>query len=206
MPFYALPSAPIGKYVIYVDRASNKLWVSDSNHHVLLSSIVGTGRGGLKNKINMDDLVTPTGTFTVDIILFKDERFNRVAKDNLTRYRNTKFYSLLKSTGSLAQLFLNMNSLDFNDDGKADRAYGDGYIGITSDDNKSVTGPKMQFLGQIPYWCSIGLHGTSDPKSIGKTNSGGCVHLPANIISDLILNHLVSIGSTVVISDKDGGH
>jgi len=53
--------------------------------------------------------------------LFKDKHFDQVSEDNMTRYHGTKFYNLLNSADSLAQLFLDMNGLDFNGDGRADR-------------------------------------------------------------------------------------
>jgi hypothetical protein len=205
-PVPCLASAPqpvhLSSDMVYVDRSSKQLWVADANHKILLRTSVGIGRGGIRRKLSMDDFVTPTGKFTVDLILFKDKTFNRLATDNVARYRGTKFSDLLSSCDGLARLFSNMNSLDFDGDGKADRAYGDGYIGITSTSKGEVTGPKMQYLGQVPYWYSIALHGTNDPASIGGSKSGGCIHVPANILSKLICGRLVNIGTTVVISDK----
>lgn len=186
---------------LHVDRAGRKLYLLDDRKNVILTDKVGVGKGGLRQKKNMDDSVTPTGIFHVDLILYKDRHFNRVSLNHLKTYCKTKkFNHLLESRDSLAELFTNMNSLDFDGDGRADRAYGDGYIGLTSTDG--ITGPKMQLFGQTPYWCSIALHGTSDPKSIDLAQSGGCVHLRESTISKLICSGLITIGTRVMISDR----
>jgi hypothetical protein len=186
---------------LYVDRNTKKIYVLDGRHHIVLLDSVGIGKGGLKAKVNMDDLVTPTGTFTVDLILFKDKRFNQISAALKNRYQaSKKFKCLVNSQDALSVLFSNMNRLDFDNDGKADHSYGDGYIGINSDEN--VTGPKMQFFRSTPYWYSIALHGTTHPESIGRAESGGCVHLSEKTLSKLIRDGLVAIGTQVTISDK----
>lgn len=54
------------------------------------------------------------------------------------------------------------------------------------------------------YWIglgnNVGLHGTSDPATIGQTNSHGCIHLSNNDISEIY--NLLGTGSSVVIRDR----
>ena len=186
---------------VYVDRKDRKLWVIGKGKEVIFSSPVGVGSGGLKPKTSMEDLITPTGQFKVDLILFKAKEFNQVAAADVARYKGTKYEPLLLTKDSLAELFSNMNSLDFDRDGKADQAYGDGYIGLTGT-AKEVCGPKMNCFGKTPYWYSIALHGTNSARNIGAANSGGCIHLPAEALSKLITGKLIGIGTLVEIGDE----
>lgn len=184
---------------IHIDRKHHKFYVLNDNK-VIYQSECGTGKGGLKTKKRMSDLVTPTGEFVVDLILYKNSSFNTVSKSNINKYRKSKdYFDLVSSTDGLSELFKNMNNIDFDKNGKADQAYGVGYIGLNS--NNSVTGPKMRMYGSVPYWFSIAMHGTPNKDNIGKANSGGCVHLSEKDLSYLIENGVVKIGTKIFISD-----
>jgi len=185
---------------LYIDRQSRRLYVLDKGSHIIFQDPVGVGRGSLRIKRSMGDLVTPTGEFLVDLILYKDKGFDAVSADDLRRYKNSRFSTLISSESGLARLFTNMNQIDFNNDGKADHAYGEGYIGISSLTG-AITGPKMYLYGNTPYWYSIALHGTSQPQNIGGTNSGGCVNVNNTTIAKLIEKALVKIGTRVTIAD-----
>jgi hypothetical protein len=89
--------------------------------------------------------------------------------------------------------------LDFDGDGVPDRAYGDGYIGLRS--SEAVTGPKMRRYRGTPYWYAIALHGTPDPSSLGEARSGGCVHLPASLLEQLVTGDHIQLGTQVIIAD-----
>lgn len=145
----------------------------------------------------MDDLITPTGRFLVDIILCNDPHKCAIAPE--LRHRYARRGIDLGRGAKLQALFATMNDLDFDGDGKPDRAYGTAYIGL----NGPGSGPKLsQFKGRT-YWYSIALHGTPDEKrNLGRMNSGGCVHLGGNILNQILAKNTVAIGSTVVISDK----
>lgn len=185
-----------------LNRAKRALYLTD-DQKIIWRTSVGIGRGGLLQKKNMSDLITPTGTFTVDVILYKDSSYNQISPSAIKKFnRDPEFARLLKDQLGLKQLFTNMNSIDFNKDGKSDNAYGDGYIGLSS--SNAVTGPKMtRYHGTIPYWFSIALHGTEDAKeNIGAMNSGGCVHLSKEALSFLIENRYVSLGTIIIIEDS----
>jgi hypothetical protein len=133
----------------------------------------------------MADNVTPTGEFMVDIILNHKPEFNQ---------------SLHPTSVNLAQLLHNMDNMDFNHDGRPDRAYGNAYIGL--DSKTAITGPKLtRYRDGTPYWFSIALHGTPDPATIGNAASGGCIHLSADTLAHLIEAGIVKIGTRVTISD-----
>lgn len=189
-------------YSIHINRKDKLFYVINNKENKIVYRVpCGVGRGGLKHKKSMGDYVTPTGTFYVDVILYKDSKYDSVAPRNINRYKgNNRYSKLVASSAGLADLFKNMNSIDFDRNGIPDHAYGDGYIGLESD---VVTGPKMKMYGSKPYWYSIAIHGTPDETNIGQAKSGGCVHLPAKDLSWLIDNNIVRIGTEVTIGDKD---
>ena len=185
--------------VILVERKACRLKVLDKDGRTVLVSPVGLGKGGLGRKRSINDGITPTGRFNVDIILFKDSRFDAVSRDNQEKYKTDKDAgSFLSSSQGLARLFDNMNSLDFNGDGQPDFAYGCGYIGL--DAACGQTGPKMSRYGGKQYWLSIALHGTdNESRNIGRFNSGGCIQVPAQILERLIQQEILKIGTAVFI-------
>lgn len=172
-------------YHLYVDRAQRQLYVLNPEGTVMWQAPCGIGRGGRRVKKSMADEVTPTGEFVVDIILDHTPELNQ---------------SLRATPVGLAQLFRNMDGIDFNGDGRPDHAFGSAYIGL--DSKTAITGPKLKpYRDGTLYWFSIALHGTPDPANIGKANSGGCVHLGADSLAHLIEGGIVRIGTRVTIAD-----
>lgn len=196
----ALAQAPVSK--ISIDRAKKELSVF-RNGKSIQSSAIGIGRGGTGKKQSMADNVTPAGIFEVDIILSDQPTSNKVSEKLLRRYHADKSaISFLSSGQGLKRLFDNMNSLDFNGDGKADTAYGAAYIGLNAkaENKDAITGPKFSKFGGTDYWFSIALHGTpNEAKNIGNSNSGGCVHVPKTTLQKLISDGSVKIGTIVEI-------
>lgn len=197
-------------YKIIINRLSRTIKVLQQDGKPFATKKVGVGRGGLKLKKNMGDLVTPTGEFEVDIILYKDAHFNKISPHLQAQYEKTEFSPLVKDQAGLNQLFLHMNSLDFDGDKQPDAAYGLAYIGLNSAaDTTTVTGPKLRYAswsggGNTPYWYSIALHGSVDEDhDLGTANSGGCVHVSRELLSQLIEEGLVDIGTKVVITDGE---
>ena len=175
--------------MLHVDRKGHKFYVLDDDGKIIYQAPAGIGRGGLKKKKRMSDQVTPTGNFKVDLILHKNPKWNAISENNKELYK-----------GGLKTLFDNMNGIDFDRNGKSDGAYGTAYIGLDSKD--AVTGPKLSQYGKTPYWYSIAIHGTPSPSNIGKSNSGGCVHLSEKDLNHLIEKKIVQIGTPVTISDS----
>lgn len=187
-------------YSLLIHRSDKRLEVLNSQGDRLYQAPIGIGQGGLKEKQDMADLVTPTGEMTVDLILYKKSAYNQIANQNVERFaQNPQFRSLVSQPQGLVQLFHNMNHLDFDGNGSPDKAYGDGYIGLTSE--TTVTGPKMSTFAATPYWFSIALHGTPDPQNIGQANSGGCVHLAPDTLKQLIEQGWVRLGTVVKVVD-----
>lgn len=193
------PGAPVSAHV---DRTGRRIYLLDADGRVVESAPVGIGRGGLARKTAMSDLITPTGTFSVDLVLTDDGGHDAVAAEAVRRFAgDPEFARLLAGEPGLPGLFANMNGIDFDGDGAPDRAYGVGYIGLTSDD--AVTGPKMRRFSRdgTAYWYSIALHHTPDPANLGAANSGGCVHVSEALLRRLVDDGVLTLGSTVTIAD-----
>ena len=195
-------------FTIYISRQDKEMIVVDGQNQEIIKTSIGIGRGGLKQKINMMDLVTPTGELEVDLILYQDKNFSRVSSDVQEKYLNSQFQSFVDDQEGLEKLFFNMNSIDFDGNGKADNSYGIAYIGLTSvNDNNVVTGPKMRLANwqggnNTPYWFSIALHGTpNENKDLGAANSGGCIHVSQEVLSEIIEKELITIDTKVIIND-----
>ncbi|MFT5682224.1 MAG: hypothetical protein ACI8RZ_003142 [Myxococcota bacterium] len=190
-----LSLAALAVPTLHIDRAGRILYLLDDGV-VTQTAPVGIGRGGLSEKTTMADLITPTGTFTVDLILTADG--GDVAPEAIARFSDDAEYAALLA--DLPSLFANMSRIDFDGDGAPDAAYGTAYIGLTS--TEAVTGPKLRrYRGGTAYWYSIALHGTPDPDNLGAARSGGCVHLSEGLLAALTAEGRVTIGSPVVIAD-----
>lgn len=186
---------------VHIHRPSRSLILLDDQGRAVHRESIGVGRGGLQAKSHMGDHVTPTGRFTVDLILSDQESFNAVSVEAIQRFSDDPEYArLLDGDLGLAGLFDRMNAIDFDADGLPDRAYGSAYIGL--DSKTAVTGPKMRRFSGTPYWFSIALHGTPDTSNLGAANSGGCVHLSSSLLHRLVSGGTVRIGSSVQISDE----
>jgi lipoprotein-anchoring transpeptidase ErfK/SrfK len=200
-PAMAVPPKTVSEAHLYIDRKARMLYAIDAKNAVIDKFPVGIGKGGLKKKSGMSDNVTPTGEFTVELVLSKNTDNNAVKSSFLKKYKSSTAYcELVRSKMGLARLFQYMNSIDFDNDGKPDNAYGSAYIGLTS--RQAITGPKMRNYGKTPYWYSIAIHGTSDPRNIGLARSGGCVHLSEAALMKLIGEYFVKIGTRVTIADS----
>lgn len=193
-----------------VDRRDRKLLVFSEKGEKIFETSVGVGRGGLIQKKSMEDCVTPCGKFSVDLILFHNPKFDCISKELRLKYSKDKdFSSYVSAEEGLSRLFENMNSLDFDGDGKPDRAYGAAYIGLNpcsfAHDKGAacatvVTGPKLSKFKNTVYWFSIALHGTpKEAANIGKAKSGGCIQVPEKELRRIVENGLLTIGSTVTI-------
>ena len=197
---FHIVEAVANNYKLHVDRKERKLYLLDKENKVVFKSSCDVGKGGLVEKKSMSDYVTPTGEFIVDLILFNEPGFSKTSDENIQKYREDKLYApLTKDASGLAGLFKNMSTIDFDSDGKSDQAYGVGYIGLES--KKAVTGPKMRMYGKTPYWFSIALHGTPKRENIGEAASGGCVHVEEEVLTKLIRDGFIKIGTEVKIAD-----
>lgn len=182
---------------VHVDRAARTVTVVDRQGHVTVEPI-GIGSGGLAEKRSMADRVTPTGTFTVDLVLHAAGTHDAVAPEAVARFAGDPELAALLTPDGLPRLFRNMSGLDFDGDGAAGE-YGPAYIGLHAAD--VVTGPKLDRWRGVPRWFSIALHGTPDPTDLGGATSGGCVHLSDPLLARLIEEELLVVGSTVTITD-----
>lgn len=185
---------------IHVDRSARTIALLDDDGQVLHREPIGIGRGGLRDKREMSDFVTPTGTFTVDLVVHAAGTHDAVSPEAVERFAsNPDFAKLLSGEPGLPGLFHNMSTIDFDGDGQPDEAYGDAYIGLDGEG----TGPKLRrhSKSRTPYWYSIALHGTPLASNLGAANSGGCVHVAPSLLDRLITEEIVTVGSTVTIAD-----
>lgn len=185
---------------VFIDRQSKTLTVMNKQ---IEHCKVGVGRGGLGEKKVMDDFITPAGKFIVDLVLYQNPEYDEVNAELLQRYKNDPRAKFLRNRQGLQRLFENMNSLDFDHDAKPDTAYGIAYLGLEGlpeNGRKPITGPKLSNYGGKVYWYSIALHGTPDEAAhIGKAESGGCIHVPADFLRKLIESKTLRLGSHVTI-------
>jgi hypothetical protein len=195
---------------IKINRKTKVMNVLDNQGNVILNSTVGIGRGGLNTKSAMSDLITPTGTMRVDLILYKEISYNAIDPSIRNKFLNSEYKEYVNDNESLNRLFQNMNRLDFDGDGLPDNSYGIAYIGLSSAvEGGGVTGPKMRYANwkgahNIPYWYSIALHGTlNENDDLGAANSGGCVHVAGDVLTELIESGMVDIGTRVIIFDEN---
>lgn len=185
---------------VHIDRVGREMWVLDAAGQTVHHAAVGVGRGGLGHKTAMSDLITPTGTFTVDLVISQDGRHNAIADAHRARWKGDPTYGhYVDAPDGLAQLYRTMAALDFDGNGQPDHAYGRAYVGLDATD--AITGPKMRRYRGTPYWYSIALHGTPDTATLGQARSGGCVHVGADLLLGLIADGTLAIGQIVVIAD-----
>lgn len=193
--YAADPPSPL----VHIDRAGRTLYLlAPHSGEIVHQEAIGVGRGGLGEKQAMGDLITPTGRFTVDLVVTDRATHDAVSAAATERFREDAEYAGLLA--DLPTLYANMSRIDFDGDGAPDRAYGAGYIGLTS--SEAVTGPKMRrYRDGTAYWYSIALHGTSDASALGEARSGGCVHLSEALLFRLVEEEVLTLGSPVTISD-----
>ncbi|MBC8000814.1 MAG: L,D-transpeptidase [Leptolyngbya sp.] len=189
---------------IIIDRKLKQLVIKDGDGRILLTTTVGIGRGELKKKTSMQDCITPTGKFRVDVILTDDPKLCAIdssVKKTLSR-NSLNARAALSSPDALSTIFKTMNAVDFNRDGKSDYAYGYAFIGLDGDQ----TGPKLVssgLNGGKVRWYSIAMHGSpNEEKSIGHATSEGCIHIKKSVLKDILARHLVDVGTQVVILDS----
>jgi len=185
---------------VHVDRTGRQVYLFDEAGRMVQQAAVGVGRGGTGTKTTMSDRITPTGTFTVDLVLTERGDRNAIAPHLRARWSSDATYGpFVDEPDGLARLYRNMSSLDFDGNGQPDQAYGVAYVGL--DSAGAVTGPKMRMYRGTPYWYSIALHGTPDPANLGEARSGGCVHVGSELLLQLVDSGVLAVGQTVVIAD-----
>ncbi len=173
--------------------------VVDESGKTLLTCPVGIGRGPLKNKVDMQDCITPAGRFVIDVVLTADPKLNQIDENekNLIS-KSARFAPFVKDSNGLARVFKTMNLQDFNRDGKPDQAYGYAFLGL----NGRVTGPKLIAAGNAARWYSIALHGTPKERSaIGSATSEGCIHVQRSVLKSLLDEYKIGVGTPVYIND-----
>jgi hypothetical protein len=184
---------------ILIDRKNRRMSVVDASGKTLVTCPIGIGRGPLKQKLNMQDCITPAGTFVIDVVLSADPKFNRIdEKQKFLISKNSHFAPFVKDAKGLAQVFETMNWQDFNRDGKPDQAYGFAFLGL----NGKGTGPKLISAGNSARWYSIALHGTPNEKTaIGAATSEGCIHVQKSVLKSLLQDYKIGVGTPVHIND-----
>ena len=151
---------------------------------------VGYGKNGIGCiGSTFEEGVTPLGTFKVNAIMSK----NRFEMDETLIQQSGKTKNYLS-----ANLFNNMNSIDFKGDG-AKGEYGSGYISLTPVPSTPQPFSFNQYDG-IYRWYSFAIHGTNDESRIGKRITGGCINMKNEEIEKLIKR--INIGDEVVVTSN----
>ena len=64
---------------VHVDRRGRTIYVLDERGAVTHQEPAGIGRGGLTEKTTMSDFITPTGSFTVDLVVSTAKHHNAIS-------------------------------------------------------------------------------------------------------------------------------
>ena len=148
---------------------------------------VGYGKNGIGCiGSTFEEGVTPLGTFKVNAIMSK----NRFEMDETLIQQSGKTKNYLS-----ANLFNNMNSIDFKGDG-AKGEYGSGYISLTPVPSTPQPFTFNKYDG-IYRWYSFAIHGTNDESRIGKRVTGGCINMRNKDIKKLMKG--INLGDEVVV-------
>lgn len=184
---------------VLIDRKNRRMSVVDESGKALKTCPVGVGRGPLRDKVDMQDCITPAGKFVIDVVLTADPKLNEIdERERISISKNPRFAPFVKDAKGLADVFETMNRQDFNRDGKPDRAYGYAFLGL----NGKAAGPKLIAAGKSARWYSIALHGTpNEGRSIGAATSEGCIHVPDAVLKSLLGEHKIGVGTPVYIND-----
>jgi hypothetical protein len=151
---------------------------------------VGYGKNGIGcSGSTFEEGVTPLGKFKVNAIMSK----NRFEMDETLIQQSGKTKNYLS-----ANLFNNMNSIDFKGDG-AKGEYGSGYISLTPVPSTPQPFSFNKYDG-IYRWYSFAIHGTNDESRIGKRITGGCINMKNEEIEKLIKR--INIGDEVVVTSN----
>ena len=109
--------------------------------------------------------------------------------------------SLIEQSGKLREwlaenLYSNMNSIDFDGDGKGGE-YGAAFFSLEPVDSDADQPFHFGDYKGTFRWYSYAIHGTQDEERIGKCVTGGCVNVSEKTVS-LLLKKL-ELGDTVLI-------
>jgi hypothetical protein len=93
-------------------------------------------------------------------------------------------------------LFTNMNSLDFDGDGKS-AEYGDVFIGLEPLDSDARQPFHFGEYKGVYRWYSYAIHGTQDEARVGKCITGGCINVGQSALSKIVKR--IRLGDQVVV-------
>ena len=104
------------------------------------------------------------------------------------------------------RLFLNMDSIDFDADGRGGE-YGGGYlslepmVGQRNGKTRQVVQPFAfcEFKG-VFRWYSFAIHGTQDASRVGRASTGGCINVGEQTLESLLA--ILQLGDTVEIVSR----
>jgi len=149
---------------------------------------VGYGRHGVTCAgTRFEEGYTPLGRFRVNAILSQ----GRFVMDPALVARSGRSETELK-----AELFRNMNAIDFNGDGETGE-YGIGYISLTPLNSVQQPFSFNTYNGRF-RWYSFAIHGSNNDQRIGQKVTGGCVNVAAPALRTLLAS--VKLGDEVVIT------
>lgn len=95
-----------------------------------------------------------------------------------------------------AHLFANMNSIDFDGDGRAGE-YGSAFLSLEPFPSTVSQPFSFQTYRGVFRWYSYAIHGAEDESRVGKAITGGCINLPRAALDQLL--PLLRLGDTVKI-------
>lgn len=150
---------------------------------------VGLGRNG----------VAARGTiFRAGSSLLGEFRINAILSANRFEMEKSLIMQSGKSETWLREnLFSNMSSIDFDEDGKGGE-YGKAFIGLEPVKSKAKQPFHFgTYKGTFRRY-SYAIHGTGDESRIGKCSTGGCINVGKGDLEKLL--KLAKIGDRVVVA------
>ncbi|OUW99254.1 MAG: L,D-transpeptidase [Cyanobacteria bacterium TMED229] len=153
-----------------------------------LAFTVGYGKYGIACEDSaFSEGLTPVGTFRVNAILGVD----RFDMDPALIKKSGKSKDYLK-----ANLFSNMNSIDFKGDGEVGE-YGDGYISLEPVSTTPQPFSFNDYAGTF-RWYSFAIHGTNNDQRVGQKVTGGCLNVAQKDLETLMKT--IKLGDEVTIT------
>jgi len=99
-------------------------------------------------------------------------------------------------------LFRNMSSIDFDDDGRGGE-YGSAFIGLEPIDSKAKQPFHFGEYQGVFRWYSYAIHGTQDESRIGKRVTGGCINVGQKDLGRLV--ERLKVGHVVEVVEAPAG-
>ncbi|MCB0323538.1 MAG: L,D-transpeptidase [Bdellovibrionales bacterium] len=168
---HAEQNAPLPKAWIKIDlqQPAKSFGIVRREGRKPLRFRVGFGRRGVQCEgARFKDGYSLLGTFEVNALL---------SSDTFKMSEELRKFSPRGERYLREHLFANMNSIDFDNDGRSGE-YGGGFISLKPLSPTPQPFNFGEFKGRY-RWYSYAIHGTNTPERLGSASTGGCINVGA---------------------------